>query len=41
MVRLKVNGKEKYLGLFEDMELAGLVADMAREKYHGEFARHS
>jgi hypothetical protein len=41
MVRLKVNGKERYFGLFEDLELAGLVADMAREKYHKEFARHA
>jgi len=41
MVRLRIKGKETYFGLFEDLELAGLVADMAREKYHGEFARHA
>lgn len=39
-VRLKINGVEKSFGLYEDLELAGLVAQMAREKYHGEFARH-
>ncbi|MEI7410082.1 HNH endonuclease [Pectobacterium aroidearum] len=26
-------------GLYEDIELAGLVAEAAREKYHGEYAR--
>lgn len=39
-VRLKFNGVEKSFGLYEDLELAGLVAQMAREKYHGEYARH-
>jgi hypothetical protein len=40
LVRVSVNGKDKSFGLYEDLELAGLVAEMAREKYHGEFARH-
>jgi hypothetical protein len=29
-----------YLGQFQDLELAELVAIMAREKYHGAFANH-
>jgi len=37
-VRLTVNGKYKSFGSFEDLELAELVAEEAREKYHGEFA---
>jgi len=40
VVELKVNGKPKYFGRFEDLELAILVASEARDKYHGEFARH-
>lgn len=30
---------QKYLGLYEDFELACLVADEARDLYHGDFAR--
>ena len=39
-VRVAINGKRKNLGAFEEFELAELVATMAREKYHGLFARH-
>jgi hypothetical protein len=39
-VRIASNGKNITIGQFEDFELAELVAIMAREKYHGEFARH-
>lgn len=39
-VQAKVNGKPKYFGLYADIELADLVAQEARNKYHGEFARH-
>jgi HNH endonuclease len=39
-VRLMVNGKYKSIGSFEELEFAMLVAEMAREKYHGEYARH-
>jgi hypothetical protein len=39
-VRVSVNGERKHIGSFEDFELAELVATMAREKYHGLFARH-
>lgn len=39
-VRLKVKSINKVIGYFKDLELAELVATMAREKYHGEFANH-
>ena len=39
-VRLIANKKSIHIGLYEDLELAELVAIMAREKYHGEFAKH-
>ena len=38
IVQLKVNGKQKYIGSFDNLELADLVAQEARNKYHGEFA---
>jgi hypothetical protein len=40
-VRLNINKKRVFLGLFEDVELADLVAHEARDKYHGKFAKHS
>lgn len=40
-VRLWLNGKTTHFGVFEDIELAELVAIEAREKYHGKFARHA
>ena len=40
IVRVSVYGKDKYFGIYEDLELAGLVAEMARKKYHGEYARY-
>ena len=39
-VRIKVNKKEMHLGYYQDFELAELVAVEARNKYHGNFARH-
>jgi hypothetical protein len=39
-VSITVNSKKKYIGLFDDLELAELVAYEAREKYHGKFANH-
>ena len=39
-VRVKINGKEKSFGYFKDLELADLVAQEARDKYHGKFANH-
>lgn len=40
VVSLTVNRKRKYIGSFEDLDLAELVAIEAREKFHGQFARH-
>ena len=40
VVRLNTGNVNKHIGLFEDLELAALVAMMAREKYHGKFANH-
>ena len=40
-VLIQAFGQKKYLGLFKDLELAGLVAEEARNKYHGQFANHS
>lgn len=40
-VLIQAFGKKKYLGLFKDLELAGLVAEEARNKYHKEYANHS
>jgi len=38
-VNLHVNKKNIVIGQFDDLELAGLVAAEARDKYHGAFAR--
>ena len=40
-VEIKVYSKKMYFGLFEDLELADLVAQEARDKYHKEWANHS
>ena len=40
VVSLMVNKKRKYVGSFEDLELADLVAHEARNLYHGAYARH-
>lgn len=37
-VDVKVKGKKLFFGLFEDIELAGLVAEEARSKMHGDYA---
>lgn len=39
-VQIRANGITRYRGTFGDLELAALVAEEARNKYHGEFARH-
>ena len=39
-VQLKINGQKKSFGYFADIELADLVAQEARDKYHNSFARH-
>ena len=40
VVAVNVAGKRKYIGSFEDLELADLVATEARDKFQGQFARH-
>jgi hypothetical protein len=40
LVKLHINGKQKYIGEFKDIELAELVAIEARNKFHKEFANH-
>ena len=39
-VEVMVDGKTHRLGLFKDLELAQLVAQEARNKYHKDFANH-
>jgi hypothetical protein len=39
-VRLTTPEGYKSIGCFDNLELACLVAEEAREKYHGEYARH-
>ena len=39
-VQLYVEGKNRFIGYFKDIELAELVAQEARNKYHKEFANH-
>jgi len=39
-VALTVKNARKFFGLFDDIELAELVAQEARNKYHGKFANH-
>jgi hypothetical protein len=38
-VSLSCNKKKIYFGLFDDLELASFVAEEARNKFHGIFAR--
>jgi hypothetical protein len=40
VVSLMVKGKRIYVGSYKDIELADLVAQEARSKYHGAFARN-
>jgi hypothetical protein len=39
-VVMSINGIRKYFGSFEDIDLADLVAQEARSKFHGAFARN-
>jgi hypothetical protein len=39
-VALRADTKKIHIGSFKDLEAAELVAQLAREKYHGKFARH-
>ena len=38
--QIQVNGKCKTLGRFDDLELAQLVVEEARSKYHGNFSNN-
>ena len=39
-VCIRINKTIKHIGLFDDLELADLVATEARNKFHGKFANH-
>ena len=39
VVQLQINKQKKYFGWYDNLELAELVAQEARSKYHGKFAR--
>ena len=41
MVKIGVNKKKLYFGVWNDLEFAELVAQEARAKYHGEYANDS
>lgn len=41
VVSIEAKGKLQYRGFFDDIELADLVAQEARDKFHGKFARHN
>jgi hypothetical protein len=40
VVQLCINGKNKHFGYFDDIKIAELVAQEARNKYYGIYARH-
>jgi hypothetical protein len=40
MVRIDANKQTKYVGYFKDLELADLVAQEARDKFHKEYVNH-
>ena len=40
-VQFKINGKNYSFGSYNDLEIADLVAQEARSKYHGAFARNN
>jgi hypothetical protein len=39
-VLVTIDGKRKYFGSYEDIELANLIATEVRAKYHGAFVNH-
>jgi len=39
-VQVTVQGKRKYLGVYENLELANRIASEARDRFHGAFANH-
>jgi len=40
IAQVGINGKPMYFGGYKDLELAELVVQMAREKYHGKYTNH-
>ena len=40
-VRIQYKQKDRIFGYFDDLELAALVAEEARDKFHGKFACHA
>ena len=40
IAKITINKKTKFLGAYNDLELAEFVAEEARHKYHKEFANH-
>lgn len=38
--QIKINGKNKHIGIYDDLNVAAEAIKAAREKYHGEYARH-
>lgn len=40
LVNVRVHSMDFHIGYFDDVELADLAAQEARDKYHKEFARH-
>jgi len=40
VVKINVNGKPMFIGRFKDLELADLIAQEARNKYHNIFSRN-
>lgn len=40
LVNIRTHKKDIHIGYFDDIELADLVAQEARDKYHGQFANH-
>ena len=38
-VKIRIDGKSRTIGRYKDIELASLVAQETRAKYHGEYAR--
>ena len=40
LVSMRLDNRRTHIGVFEDLEIAKLVATEFRDKYHGEFANH-
>jgi hypothetical protein len=40
-VKISIDGKDTHLGLYDSIDQAKQIADAARVKHHGDFARHA